>query len=114
MLRSNIIAIAFSLALALPTHAQSVYSTKSLKLLCGVDEPDRNHMCKLYLHGVVEAWMLGALVHNHKTGSNAYCETIFKVSDDEWLRIVRARLDAMGDGFAAIEVQKALSGKLCR
>lgn len=48
-----------------------------------------------------------------RAGEPAFCETIIKVSDDEWLRIVRSSLPTMEPGFASPAVSRALSANLC-
>ena len=74
----------------------------------------------MYLHGVVETWMLKDLVsvtpsvyasRNHEP---VFCEKINKASEDKWLAVVRANLDSMKSGFAASEVMKVLSKRLCK
>ncbi len=91
-----------------------VKSKRALSLNC------RDAECKIYLHGVVETWMLKDVVsvepyrYSSRGNEPAFCETINKVSENEWLKIVRDNLNTMGPGFAADAVMEALSKKLCK
>ena len=102
-----------------PARAESVYSVDSLKILCGTVSVEGDSSCRIYLHGVVETWMLKDLValkprrYQARGREPAFCETILKVSDDEWLRIVRSSLPDMEPGIASLAVSKALAANLC-
>ncbi len=107
---------------SLPAEASnSIYSVKSLRMVCG-----HNHdpalkktvttMCQAYIRGILETWQLQHEVHKRLNTNSvlpAYCNTIFKVSDDEWHRIVQEALPSATDGLASILVIQAISTRLC-
>lgn len=102
-----------------PVRAEAFYSVASLTLLCGSENKRNEEACITYLHGIVETWMLKDVVsiqpyRFQKRGKGpAFCETINKVSNQEWLKIVRSNLNTMEPGFAADAVMTILSKKLC-
>lgn len=101
-------------------HAESFYSVTSLTVLCANDA--NVNACKSYLHGVVETWELKDIVSvnpdRYLSSGNklkpTFCETINKVSDSEWVAIVRSNLNTMEPGFASNAVMVALSNRLCK
>lgn len=102
-----------------PVCAESIYSGTSLKILCGNEDSDVKLACRTYVHGVVETWMLKDTVSVEplrfkRRNGPIFCETILKVSADEWLRIVRSDLNSRDAGFAAGAVMNALSKNLCK
>lgn len=102
--------------------AEIFFSTVSLKILCQSGDPSADLACKTYLHGIVETWMVKDIVSiDNKTyryvsrgNEPTFCETINKVSENEWLAIVRGNLNSMKPGLATIAVMEALSNKLCK
>ncbi len=101
------------------TDAQSVYSVASLKNLCESEDSALRFACESYVRGVVETWMLKDVVgvnpmRYKSNGRYPYCETITKVSGDEWSRIVRDNLDSMKPGFAAGAVMETIHKRLCK
>lgn len=101
-----------------PVQADVSYSVASLRYLCG--HPTNDLACKAYLHGVVETWSIKDIVstepNRYVSHGNrpAFCDTINKVSDGEWVNIVARNLNSMGDGPASDAVMKALSRQLCQ
>lgn len=100
-----------------PVQAEDFHSVATLKTICG--NPSYDLACMSYVHGIVEAWMLKDLVHtapkrysSHGNGPT-FCETINKVSDREWVAIVRGSMNSMANGFAANAVMETLSKQLC-
>lgn len=115
----SIVCFGIVVALMKPAQAESFYSVASLTLLCGAENPPNDLACTAYLHGVVETWMLKDIVsiepyrYSSRGRGPTFCETINKVSDNEWLKIVRGNLNSMKPGFAADAVMQVLSKKLC-
>ena len=103
-----------------PVQAEGFYSVASLTLLCGNRNPSNDFACKTYIRGVVETWMLKDIVgvnpdrYSSRGNEPTFCETISKVSDDEWLKIIRSNLNSMKPGFAADAVMDALFKQLCK
>jgi predicted oxidoreductase (fatty acid repression mutant protein) len=102
----------------------STYSTQSLRIMCipknestQLADPNRA-MCFGYIRGVVETWSLQwELNKNEKSRSSLFrpfCDTVYNVSDAEWVRIVQEDLPNLGSGFASFAVMTALSNRLCR
>ena len=113
--------LAITLLLLSPFHtvkSATVYSVDSLQVLCSGNKED-NELCGLYIHGVVETWMLNDLEsfeptrYRSRVGQPTFCETIIRVSEEEWVRIIRESLPTMRPGLASVEVQKALAKNLC-
>lgn len=117
--------ISFTLILALlwifPHNANSatIYSVNSLKFLCSSNGGDEG-ACHSYVQGVVETWMLKDMQsfeptrYQSRDGLPTFCETIIKVSEDEWIRIIRDSLPTMQPGLASPAVQDALAERLCK
>ncbi len=116
----SLISFVILIAFMQPIQAERFYSVASLTLLCGNKSPSRDAECKVYLHGVVETWMLKDVVsvepyrYSSRGNEPTFCETINKVSENEWLNIVREKLNTMGPGLAADAVMEVLSAKLCK
>jgi len=102
------------------THAENVYSVASLKMLCNSENPENKTLCKMYLHGVIETWLLNDIDgvepnrYSSKNNLPTYCDTINKISSDEWIKIVQEELNTMDSGFGASAVMEILSKKLCK
>lgn len=121
---SKIVSFVIIFAISHSVNAGASYSVSSLGLLCRNNNPRENGACIVYLHGVVETWMIKDVVNQSKdserfnylsnNNSPTYCETINKVSENEWMEIVRNNLNTMEPGFASNAVMKALSDKLCK
>lgn len=98
-------------------QAENVYSVASLTLLCG--DPVNHEMCSVYLHGVVEAWMLKDVISadppKYLQGNGPqFCEAINEASGDKRVLLIRRNLKSMQPGFAADAVMRTLSKDLCR
>jgi len=95
------------------------YSTQSLMAMCTDTSVFADQACKSYIRGVVETWFLKDLRSvdpngfSSENGTPVYCETIFKVSDDEWKRIVIKNIDSTERNFASADVMSALFKGLC-
>lgn len=114
----SIVCIFIIVAFMKTAQADGFYSVTSLKTLCGNENPWHDDACKAYLHGVVETWMMKDMVsvepYRYRASKSTFCETINKVSDNEWLKIVRDNLNSMGTGFASDAVMTVLSKQLCK
>ncbi len=113
--------LAFTLATpAMMSNAAPFFTVASLNVLCGSDDEQTLELCKFYLHGVVETWMFKDLVgvdpmrYQSRGSFPEYCDTIGKVSDDEWVRVIRNELDSMEDTFATDAVMDSLANTLCK
>jgi|SRR6056297_3405165 len=111
--------LSIGIAFSKPVHGESFYSVASLTLLCSSESHRNEEACIAYLHGIFETWMLKDVVsvdpyrYQNSGRGPTFCETINKVSDQEWLRIVRRSLETMDSGFAADAVMTILSQELC-
>lgn len=107
-------------ALSALANAETYFSVSSLKIICGSETPNFEAVCKAYLHGVVETWMYKDVVgvnpprYQSRGSHPTFCDTIDKVSDDEWLKIVRINLNSLPPGLATDAVMKTLSNQLCK
>ena len=101
-------------------QAESFYSLASLTLLCADVNPSMDFPCTTYVHGVVETWFVKDLAgfdppqFVSRPNTPIFCDTILKVSDKEWVKIVRDNLNSMRPGFASDAVIDVLHKKLCR
>lgn len=99
--------------------ANTVYSVESLKALCG-NGPVQTEACSFYIRGVVESWFVkdiagvNPVAYKSHNNSPEFCDTIFKVSNSEWTKIVLNDLNNMKPGFASGAVMNALSNQLCK
>ena len=93
------------LQLTQATKGESVYSDKSLIIMCANDR----HViwCGSYIRGVVETWHIKDAVGPDQYGNGGYltfCSRILQVSSDEWTSIIRRNLRSVEPGFASVEV----------
>jgi hypothetical protein len=108
-----------ALAIAQSVNAEAFYTVSYLRHLCRNRNPGKEAACRTYLHGVVETWMIKDLVSvdprrfENRVSNLTFCESIYKVSENEWVEIVRSNLNAMKPGFAADAVMQALAKNLC-
>lgn len=119
LIKDQIRAASFAAGIAFVgiANAFTTYSVASLTLLCG--NPQYEDHCSIYVHGVVETWMVkdaaGIDPYRFESRSNSptFCDAIFDASDKELLQIVRTSLPTMNSGFASAAVMDALSKRLC-
>lgn len=114
-----VVAPIVGLFLSHSASAESIYSVKSLRTLCTTDEQYADLACKTFIHGVVETWsqrdIISVSPDRYRTDRRpVFCETINKVSDTEWKKIVVEELQSATEpGFAAEFVAEALHRRLC-
>lgn len=81
----SIVCFVIIVAFMKPVQAESFYSVASLTLLCGNENPRDDAACIVYLHGVVETWMLKDVVsvepyrYSSRGNEPTFCETINKL-----------------------------------
>ena len=94
----------------------TIYSDKSLLLLCSSNNAYDRATCDSYIRGVVETWLLKDVVGPDQYESHegtTFCDRILKVSVDEWVSIVRRNLKSLKPGFASGEVMRLIHDALC-
>ena len=95
----------------------SLYSDKSLALVCADETLHLRSFCDSYVRGVVEAWHITSVVgpsqYEGRHGRPPFCDRILKVSAEEWSNIVRRNLRSVRPGFASFEVMRLIHDTLC-